>query len=47
MRMISACLLFPEAEMTVVITSENYRERDAHPLSERLLSEYILSAVEQ
>lgn len=39
--------VFPEAEMTVVITSENYRERDAHPLSERLLTDYILSAVEQ
>jgi CubicO group peptidase (beta-lactamase class C family) len=39
--------VFPEAEMAVVITSENYRERDAHPLSERLLTDYILSAVEQ
>jgi CubicO group peptidase (beta-lactamase class C family) len=39
--------VFPEAEMTVVITSENYRERDAHPLSERLLTDYILSAVEK
>ena len=33
--------------MVVVITSENYRERDQHQLSERLLSEYILSAVEK
>jgi CubicO group peptidase (beta-lactamase class C family) len=39
--------VFPEVEMTVVITSENYRERDAHPLSERLLADYILSAVEK
>jgi CubicO group peptidase (beta-lactamase class C family) len=39
--------VFPEVEMTVVITSENYRERDAHPLSERLLADYILSAVER
>lgn len=39
--------VFPETEMVVVITSENYRERDAHPLSERLLTDYILAAVEK
>lgn len=39
--------VFPEQEMTVVLTSENYRVREAHELSERLLSEYILASIEQ
>jgi CubicO group peptidase (beta-lactamase class C family) len=43
----SKILIFPELKMTVVVTSENFRLRDAHELSERLLSEYILAAVSQ
>jgi CubicO group peptidase (beta-lactamase class C family) len=42
----SKILVFPELEMTVVITSENFRVREAHDLSERLLSAYILASVE-
>lgn len=42
----SKILVFPELEMTVVITSENFRVREAHELSERLLSAYILASVE-
>lgn len=41
----SKVLLIPELEMTVVVTSENFRVREAHELSERLLSEYILASV--
>ena len=42
----SKILVFPELEMTVVITSENFRVKEAHQLSDRLLSEYILASVE-
>lgn len=38
--------VIPELEMAVVITSENFREPDMHTLSERLLTDYILAAVE-
>lgn len=41
----SKILVFPELKMTVVITSENFRLREAHELSERLVSEYIITAV--
>jgi hypothetical protein len=40
----SKVFVLPELNMTVVITSENYGARDAHVLSERLLTEYILTA---
>ena len=43
----SKILVFPEQDMTVVITSENFRVREAHDLSERLLSEYILASIEK
>lgn len=39
-------LAFPGSNLVVVITSENYNARDMHTLSERLLTEYVLSAVE-
>ncbi|HEY0005372.1 MAG TPA: hypothetical protein VGB17_11235 [Pyrinomonadaceae bacterium] len=39
--------LFPEPEMVVVITTTNYNLREAHELSDRLLTEYVLSAIEQ
>lgn len=38
-------VVFPELQMVVVITSANFRERDAHPLSDRLLTEYVLASV--
>ena len=39
-------LVFPESDMVVVITATNYNARDAHELSDRLLSEYILASIE-
>ena len=38
--------VFPETGLVAVITSENYRLREAHALSDRLLTEHILAAVE-
>jgi CubicO group peptidase (beta-lactamase class C family) len=38
----SKILVFPEQDMTVVITSENFRVREAHDLSE-----YILASIEK
>ncbi len=35
--------VFPELELVAVITSENFARRDAHALSDRLLTEQILS----
>ncbi|MEO1166295.1 MAG: serine hydrolase [Chloroflexota bacterium] len=37
--------ILPEQGMVVVITSENFRERDMHILSERVLQDYILKAL--
>lgn len=37
--------IIPELNMVVVITSENFRERDMHILSERLLTEFVLGSV--
>ena len=34
--------VFPELETVVVITSTNFRRRDAHALSDRLLTEHVL-----
>lgn len=39
--------VFPDSNMVVVITTTNYNLREAHELTDRLLSEYILAAVEQ
>lgn len=36
--------VFPESERVVVITTTNFRRRDAHDLSDRLLREQILAA---
>lgn len=38
--------IFPDSDMVVVITTRNYNLRDAHQLTDRLLSEYILASVE-
>lgn len=37
--------IMPEQDMVVVITSENFRERDMHLLSESVLTDYILKAL--
>jgi len=39
--------VFPELEMVVVITSTNYSTPGMHQQTDRLLSEYILAAVEK
>ena len=39
-------VVFPEAALVVVITSENYNVPGAHALTDRLLSEYVLASIE-
>jgi CubicO group peptidase (beta-lactamase class C family) len=38
--------IFPALDSAIVITSANYRARDAHQLTDQVLTEYILDAVE-
>jgi hypothetical protein len=38
--------VFPTLNMTVAITAENYGQRDMHKLAERVLTEFVLAAVE-
>jgi CubicO group peptidase (beta-lactamase class C family) len=38
--------VFPQSDMVVVLTATNYNARDAHELTDRLLTEYILAAIE-
>ena len=38
--------IVPELGLVTVITSENFGRRDAHDLSDRLLSEYVLGSIE-
>ena len=38
-------LVFPDLRATVVVTSENFRERDAHALTDRLITEHVLPAL--
>jgi CubicO group peptidase (beta-lactamase class C family) len=38
-------LIFPALELVVVITSTNYRVREAHQLTDGLLREFVLAAV--
>lgn len=40
-------VVFPEFDMAVVITTTNYNVRGAHELTDRLLSEYVLAAIER
>jgi CubicO group peptidase (beta-lactamase class C family) len=36
---------FPDLRAVLVVTTVNYREKDAHPLTERLVTDYVLPAV--
>jgi hypothetical protein len=36
--------VFPDRELVAVITTTNFRRRDAHALSDRLVVEQILSS---
>ena len=37
--------VFPDQNMVVVITTTNYRERGPHEITDRLLTEHVLSAL--
>lgn len=39
--------VFTELNLVIVITSRNFNMSDAHPLSERLMTEYILASIEK
>jgi CubicO group peptidase (beta-lactamase class C family) len=39
--------VFPQLHLVVVITTTNYNLKGAHELTDRILSEYVLSAVQQ
>lgn len=39
--------VFPRLRTVAVVTTTNFRVRDAHPLTERLLTEHVLTAVVQ
>ncbi len=38
---------FPDLDMVVVVTTTNYRVKGAHNISEKLLTDYVLAAVEK
>jgi CubicO group peptidase (beta-lactamase class C family) len=39
-------LVFPDVDMVVVVTATNYRVREAHALTDRLVTDYILGAID-
>jgi CubicO group peptidase (beta-lactamase class C family) len=38
--------VFPELDMVVVITTTNFNQRDMHDLTDRLITEHVLAALE-
>ncbi|QQS43161.1 MAG: serine hydrolase [Acidobacteriota bacterium] len=41
----NAVVVFPELKLTAVITSENFREPDAHAITARLITDHILASL--
>lgn len=39
-------IVLPDLKLVVVVTTTNFRVREAHPLSEKLVADYVLAAVE-
>ena len=39
--------VLPELDMVIVVTSKNYGMKEGHPLSDKLITDYILAAVTQ
>jgi len=39
--------VFPALNLVAVITTTNYREKGAHALTDRILTEYVLASVER
>lgn len=39
-------MAFPQLDMTVVITATNYNQREMHKLTEKVLTDYVLAAVQ-
>jgi CubicO group peptidase (beta-lactamase class C family) len=39
-------VVLPALKLVVVVTTTNFRVRDSHPLSEKLVADYVLAAVE-
>jgi CubicO group peptidase (beta-lactamase class C family) len=39
--------VLPELDMVIVVTSKNYGMKDAHPLSDKLITDYILGSIAQ
>jgi CubicO group peptidase (beta-lactamase class C family) len=39
--------VLPELDMVIVVTSKNYGMKEAHPLSDKLITDYILASISQ
>ena len=39
--------VLPELDMVIVVTSKNYGMKEAHPLSDKLITDFILGSISQ